>query len=248
MGQAGAPTRAPINRLLAALPAEDLAALWPRLEPIELGEQYPLHRHGEPIKSVFFPESGWASLMAILADGGSAEVGIIGSEGMVGLPVLFGEDRAEFDVLVQGPGTALRLSNASFREELDRNPTFRRIMLRYALARHIQSTQLSACSARHHVDQRLARKLLMAHDRAGGDRFPVTHESLALMLGVRRAGVTVAAGQLQRAGLIRYAAGHVTITHRAGLEAFACECYRTICAGYERLLGPAAETGLAERR
>ena len=200
LGQAGAPTRAPINRLLAALPAEDLAALWPRLEPIELGEQYPLHRHGEPIKSVFFPESGWASLMAILADGGSAEVGIIGSEGMVGLPVLFGEDRAEFDVLVQGPGTALRLSNASFREELDRNPTFRRIMLRYALARHIQSTQLAACSARHHVDQRLARKLLMAHDCAGGDRFPITHESLALMLGVRRAGVTVAAGQFSGRG------------------------------------------------
>jgi CRP-like cAMP-binding protein len=242
-----APLRAPVNRLLAALPAEDLAALWPRLEPVVLTEHQALHRHFEPIKSVYFPESGWFSLLVTLADGGSAEVGIVGREGMVGLPVLLGTDDAELNVMIQAPGTALRLGNAAFREELDRSPFFRKLLLRYVLARHVQSTQFAACNARHNVDQRLARKLLMMHDRANGDDFPITHESLAIVLGVRRAGVTVAAGQLQRAGLIRYTAGHITITNRPGLEAVACECYGVIQSAYSRLLAP-GEANAAERR
>jgi CRP-like cAMP-binding protein len=236
------------NRLLAALPSDELARLWPRLEPVEFKDHETLHRQGDPIRAVYFLESGWSSLQSMLADGSSAEVGIVGREGMVGLTVLLGDHLAGVEARIQCPGAALTLTAGAFREELDRNPAFRSLLLRYALARYLQAVHLVACNARHHVDQRLARKLLMAHDRADGDEFSVTHESLSNMLGVRRAGVTVAAGHLQKAGLIRYSAGRLTISDRPGLEAAACECYGLVRDAFDRLLGPTVQPGTAHWR
>lgn len=224
------------NRLLAALPPEELARLWPRLEPFELTARRTLHSQGEPLPAAYFPEAGWVSLLVRLEDGESAEVGVVGREGMVGMPLMLGGTDAELDALVQCPGTALRLGAAAFHAAMEASPAFHDLMLRYALVRHVHATRMAACNARHPLGQRLARSLLMAHDRADGDT-PITHEVLSMMLGVRRAGVTVAAGAMQKAGLIRYYPGHITITDRAGLEAYACECYGVIRHAFDRLLG-----------
>jgi CRP-like cAMP-binding protein len=231
-------TPAPRNRLLAALPPEDLARLWPRLQPVELVFRQTLHAPEEPITAVYFPETGYLSRLAPMDDGDSAEVGLVGPEGMIGLAILLGGDRDGFEILVQVPGTALRMGAGAFREELDRIPALRAVLNRYALAHFEQVARSAACNGRHHVEQRLARWLLMAHDRVEGDEFPMTHEFMSMMLGVRRAGITVAAGTLQKAGLIRYERGRMEITDRPGLEAAACECYGIDRRAYDRLLGP----------
>jgi CRP-like cAMP-binding protein len=159
-------------------------------------------------------------------DGDFAEVGLIGPEGMIGLAVLLEGDCDSFEIMVQVPGTALRTDAGAFREEVDRMPALRMVLHRYALAHFEQVARSAACNGRHNVDQRLARWLLMAHDRVEGDEFPMTHEFLAMMLGVRRAGITVAAGALQKAGLIRYERGRIAITDRPGLEAATCGVLR----------------------
>jgi CRP-like cAMP-binding protein len=239
---------APRNRLLAALPPEDLARLWPRLEAVELPLRRVLHAAGEPIAAVFFPETGYASMLATLEDGDAAEVGVIGREGMVGLPVLLGADHDDLEAMVQNAGAALRLSKAAFRQEFDRIPAFRTLLLRYALVHHGQVARTAACNGRHHTDQRLARWLLMAHDRVEADEFPMTHEFLSMMLGVRRAGITVAAGQLQKAGFIRYERGCIEMTDRSGLESASCECYGVVRRAYDDLLGPPEGTRGVYRR
>jgi CRP-like cAMP-binding protein len=237
-------TPAPRNRLLAALPPEDLARLRPRLQPVELASRQVLHAPEEPVTAVHFPETGYCSRLAPMDDGDSAEVGLVGPEGVVELSILHGGDRDGFEVMVQVPGTALRMEAGALRDELDRIPALRALMLRYALAHFEQVARTAACNGRHHTDQRLARWLLMAHDRVEGDEFPTTHEFLSMMLGVRRAGVTVAAGTLQKAGLIRYERGRMRITDRPGLEAAACECYGMARRAHERLLGvPAGARG-----
>lgn len=205
---------------------------------MELPLRMTLHAAGEPIAAVYFPETGWVSMVAPLEDGDAAEVGLVGREGMVGLPVLLGADNYDIEALVQCSGTALRMDAAAFREELERAPAFRDLLLRYALVHHGQVARTAACNGRHHTEQRLARWLLMAHDRAEGDDFPMTHEFLGMMLGVRRAGVTVAAGVLQRAGFIRYERGRIEVTDLPGLHAAACKCYDVARRAYDRLLGP----------
>ena len=228
---------APRNHLLAALPSEDLARLWPRLEPVELPFRHVVQVPEEPITAVHFPEEGWISMMALLSDGGAAEVGLIGREGMLGLPVFFGAETTTLEGMVQGPGKALRLSAAAFREELEAIPSLRPLLLRYAFAHQQQVAQTAACNGRHVLEQRLARWLLMAHDRADGDDFPMTQEFLATMLCVHRPGVTVAARVLQQTGYIRYAPGNITVTDRAGLEEVACECYGAVRRQFRQLLG-----------
>jgi CRP-like cAMP-binding protein len=198
---ADATSTTPRNRLLAALPPDDLARLRRWLHPVELPHQRVLHVAREPIEAVYFPETGYVSALAYMEDGDAAEVGMVGREGFIGLPLLLGAECDDIEAMVQSPGTALRMAAAEFREELERIPAFRTLLLRYALVHHGQVARTAACNGRHHTDQRLARWLLMAHDRARTDEFPMTHEFLAMMLGVRRAGVTVAAGQLQKAGL-----------------------------------------------
>lgn len=225
----------PPNRLLAALPRAELRRLMPQLERRELPARHTLHAADEPIPAVHFPEDGAFYMLAILQGGDSAEAGVIGREGMVGLPLLLGADSTPFDATTQAGGTVLRLEGAAFQEEMDRPSALRPLLMRYAMACFIQVAQTAACNIRHHLDHRLARWLLAADDRADGDPFPMTHEFLAMILGVRRAGITVAAGGLQKVGLIQYGAGRMQVTDRLGLEAACCECYGVVERAFQRL-------------
>ena len=182
------------NQLLTCLSAGDFAYLAPHLQRVDLVVRNSIHGTGQAITKVFFPERGYASMLAALDEGDTAEVGMIGSEGMIGLPLVFGTDRSLVEAMVQGSGTAIRLAADIFQRTLEDRPAFRAVLLRYAMAFNVQVTMTAACNGRHLVEQRLARWLLMAHDRTVGDEFVMTHEFLSTMLGVRRAGITVAAG------------------------------------------------------
>ena len=228
------------NGLLAALPPGDLARLRPRLHPVELPFDQTLYPADAAVDAVLFPESGMVSLLATLDDGEQVEVGIAGREGLVGIPLVLGDDRSLVEARVQLGGTALRIGAAALREEMEASAALRALLNRYALAFHAQVTMTAACNARHAIEQRLARWLLIAHDRAGADEFPMTHEFVSMMLGVRRPGVTIAAGVLQNAGLIHYARGRMEVTDRPGLEAASCECYHTARREFARLLGSSA--------
>jgi CRP-like cAMP-binding protein len=237
MAIADQPIPAPRNRLLAALPAAELARLWPRLERVELEFGKTLYTPEEPISSVYFPETGYLSRLAPMEDGDSAEIGLVGPEGMTGMSLLLGADRENFEMLVQVPGTAMRMGAAGFRAALDDIPSLGPLLHRYVLAHFEQVARTGACNGRHDINQRLARWLLMSHDRVEGDEFPMTHEFMSMMLGVRRAGVTVAASALQKAGLIRYVKGRMVVTDRPGLEAATCECYGMARRAHDSLFG-----------
>jgi CRP-like cAMP-binding protein len=225
------------NRLLSALPPASLARLWPQLTPVELELREVLHRPEQPISTVYFPETGWCSMLAPLESGDAAEVGHIGYDGLVGLPVILGEPFYDLEAMVQCPGGALAMETDALWAAMEHDPVLRTLLLRYALLHHGQVARTAACNGRHHIEQRLARWLLMAHDRSEGDEFPMTHEFLGMMLGVRRAGITVAAGALQKAGLISYRVGRMRITDRPGLENSACECYGISRRAFDRLFG-----------
>ena len=237
------PVPAPRNRLLAALPAEDLARLCPQLEPIDVKLHQVLHAANEPITAVYFPKAGMVSLVSVLTTGGAAEMGIVGSEGMVGVPLLLGGDSSAVEAICQGPGPMLRLQADLFEQALNESPALRKLLLRYTLAFQHQVSQTAACNSSHILRQRLARWLLIAHDRAVGNDFAMTQEFLAQMLCVYRPSVTTTAGSLQRAGLIRYSAGRVTVLDRAGLEAAACECIGTVRHQFKKLIGTAEGSG-----
>lgn len=227
----------PRNRLLAALPPQSLARLRPKLTLVEMPIRRTLHEPEIPIRTVYFHETGWTSMLAVLEDGDGAEVGLVGCEGVVGLPVLLGAENDDLEALVQAPGTAYSLDAEELRQAMEEDPALRHLLLRFALAFHGQVARTGACNGRHLIEQRLARWLLMAHDRAEEDEFPMTHEFLAMMLGVRRAGVTVAAGALQKAQFVSYERGCVRVLNRRGLEGAACECYGVTRRAYDRLLG-----------
>ena len=230
------------NHLLASLPPDDFAALGGSLRPLDLVPKRTLHAPDRPIETVYFPESGMVSMVAALEDGQLMEVGIVGREGMVGLPVVLGVDSGSVEAMVQVSGAALGLPAASLVEALGRSPALKALLLRYAQAFHVQVAQTAACNGRHPVEERLARWLLMAHDRAGRPSFPMTQEFIATMLGVRRAGVSLAAGILQRAGVIAYRHGRIAVLDRTGLEGTSCECYGAVRRHFERLLDtPAGE-------
>lgn len=228
------------NELLAALPPEELERLRPRLQPVELPFDKTLVPADGAVEAVLFPEGGMCSLLATLEGGEQVEVGVVGREGLVGLPLVFGDDRSLVEVRVQMEGKALRLGAAALRAAMEESAALRGLLHRYALAFQAQVTMTAACNTRHAIEQRLARWLLIAHDRAGADEFPMTHEFLSVMLGVRRPGVSLAAGVLQKAGLIRYVRGRMEITDRPGLEAASCECYHVTKREFERLLGKGA--------
>jgi CRP-like cAMP-binding protein len=231
------PVPAQRNRLLAALPAEDLARLWPQLEPTDVKLRQVVHASDEPIAAVFFPEAGMVSMITQLTDGRAAEVGVVGSEGMVGMPLLLGGDSSAVEAFCQAAGPMLRLRADLFLRALDESPALRGLLLRYTLAFQQQVAQTAACNGNHTLPQRLARWLLMAHDRAEGDEFVMTQEFMALMLCVHRPSVTLAAKYLQQAGLIRSGKGRVTVLDRARLEAAACECHGVVRRQFEKLLG-----------
>ena len=225
------------NRLLGLLPPRDYARLRPHLQRIPLTYRQALYRAHEPIGFVHFIETGVGSLVTTMTNGEPAEVGTIGNEGMVGLPLVWGDDRARTSVYVQVPGAGLRMKASLFKRELARSAWMRTVMLRYGHAFFNQVAQSAACNHFHFIQQRCCRWLLMTHDRMQSDQFPLTQELLATMLGVQRTGVTAAAGGLQRAGLIRYKRGNVTIVDRCGLERRSCECYRVSKMEFDRLLG-----------
>lgn len=240
MGTSDLPIR---NHLLRALDPRSLARLQPSLREFELENRVTLHRPGVPISTLYFPQSGWVSMIAGLEDGGGAEVGLVGTEGVVGLPVVLGADSDGLEAMVQCPGVALALDSRTLRDAMDQDGAFRTVMLRYALAHHGQVARTAACNGHHHIDQRLARWLLMAHDRSDGDQFPMTHEFLSMMLGVRRAGVSLAMAALQKAELIQYARGSIAVIDRPGLESASCECYESARAVSARLLPAGAAFG-----
>jgi CRP-like cAMP-binding protein len=225
------------NRLLGMLTQADHERLRPHLEPVHLEYKRSLYEADARIEFVWFIELGVGSLVNTMADGHAAEVGTIGNEGMVGLPIVFGDTQAPTAVYVQVPGEGLRMKATVFAKELAQSASMRKVMLHYAHAFFNQVAQSAACNQLHSLRQRCCRWLLMTHDRMGSDEFLLTQEFLAMMLGVQRSGVSAAASGLQRAGLIRYVRGNVSILDRAGLERQTCECYGIAKMEFDRLLG-----------
>jgi CRP-like cAMP-binding protein len=225
------------NRLLASLPPADFGRLAASLTPVTLSLKQFLLEADEPIEAAYFIETGMVSYLAYLEGGEALEVGVIGSEGMVGLPLILGVDHASVGAMIQLEGMALRIGAVALRQAFNESEALRNRLLRYMQALHIQVSQTAVCNNRHTLEERLARWLLMAHDRADGDRFAMTHEFMALMLGVRRSGVTITAGVLKQAGVIDYTNGQMTVVDRQGLEDVSCECYGTLQRQFEQLLG-----------
>ncbi len=224
------------NRLLGLLARGDYARLRPHLRRIPLEYRQSLYRAHEAITSVYFIETGVGSLVNAMKDGRAAEVGTVGNEGVVGLPVIFGDDRAPTSLYIQVPGAGLRMKASLFKAELARSAPMRAVMLRYAHAFFNQVAQSAACNQFHTIQQRCCRWMLMTHDRMQSDEFLLTQEFLAMMLGVQRTGVSAAAGALQRDGLIRYKRGNVSILDRRALERRTCECYGVSQREFDRLL------------
>ncbi len=227
----------PVNRLLALLSSRDNAALRPHLERLPLDYKQSLYRADKPVDFVYFIEAGVGSLVNTMANGQAAEVGTIGNEGIVGLPIVLGDDQAPTAVYVQVPGSGLRMKASLFKRELARSPTMQVVMLRYVHALFNQVAQSAACNHFHSLEQRCCRWLLMTRDRMDSDKFLLTQEFLAMMLGVQRPGVSIAAGGLQRAGLINYSRGNVAILDGVGLKKRSCECYGVSKREFDRLLG-----------
>ena len=225
------------NHLISLLPGRDRSRLLGMCESVPLDLGTVLCRSGEPTRHVYFPNDCFISLATGLKGEPGIEVGMVGREGMLGAQLALGVGTAPLHALVQGAGTARRIAAVPFRRELGASKALRQALNRYVYVLMAQLATSTACTRFHRVGPRLARWLLMSQDRAHSDSFHVTHEFLAFMLGVRRVGITRAAGDLQRRGFIRYHRGDVTVLDRAALEAAACDCYAADQRAYERLLG-----------
>ena len=223
------------NRLLTRLPRRDLQQLLPKLERVSLGLRDVLYRPEKPIDHVYFVEDGVVSLVSGLADGSAVEVGTVGNEGMVGLPVFFGATSSPLRAFAQVPGQALKLKTSDFRREVENGNALRYAINRYAQALFTQLSQSVACNRRHPVEQRCARWLLTTADRVTDKRFKLTQEFLAQMLGIRRASVNPVLQKFQKEQMLRYSMGEMEITNRRKLESVACECYQIIRNEYEKL-------------
>jgi CRP-like cAMP-binding protein len=224
------------NRLIAAQPQPDRNRILERCETFELAGGAILCESDQPLAYAYFPLVGFISLGAMLRGRQPLEMGLIGNEGMLGATLALGVETVPMSAVVRGPGTALRVSAAQLKLELEHNPFLLRTLTRYLFVLITQMSHTAACTHFHEIEPRLARWLLMAHDRAHADRFHLTHGFLADILGVRRSGVTIAAGALQQRGLICYTRGDMQILDRRGLEAASCPCYDTLQADYRRLL------------
>jgi CRP-like cAMP-binding protein len=228
------------NRLLELLPPDERTRLLRDLEEIQLPAKLLLARPGEPYSQVVFPLTGVVSVLVPMGEEPSVEAGVIGFEGMVGIPIALGADQGPHEVIVQVAGSGWRLSAIRFKELLFDNPGLQGVLQRYALTFMNQAARSSACNRMHDVNQRLARWLLLVHDRVQGDEFGLTQEFLSEMLGVRRPSVSLAAQTLQHAGLINYRWGRINVLDRRGLEDAGCEDYRQTVEEYENVFRPPA--------
>ncbi|GGC86080.1 Crp/Fnr family transcriptional regulator [Halopseudomonas salina] len=224
------------NRLLDSLTAQELERFVADSDMVDLKFGQVLAEPGERILHVYFPIDCLASLIVTLESGARLEVSMVGNEGMVGVSLMLGVQESSIQVLVKGGGTALRMSSACFQDHLERSPALKKAIKRYLNALMSQIAQSAACAHFHAVEPRLARWLLMTHDRTQGDQLHLTHEFLSSMLGVRRSGVTVAAKALQSRGLIGYQRGKITVHDRPGLEEASCHCYVADRQIYDRML------------
>jgi CRP-like cAMP-binding protein len=228
------------NSLLDGLPVETFSRLKPHLTVVDMTYGEEIHEPGERIEHVLFPTRGLISMVAGMEDGSAVEINMVGREGMFSVAAMLGDDRPSQRAMVQLAGHALRMKADLFRQEVEEDLTIRHLMLRYSMAVMSAISQTAACNRLHVLEQRCARWLLAARDRALDDTFPLTHEFLAMMLGVRRPGVTVAAQALQSSGLITYHHGMMTIIDRDGLQQRSCECYESVRDEFKRLLGTPA--------
>jgi len=222
----------PANKILSALPHEEYERLRPKLRDTQIKIGEILYRPEEPIDFVYFINRGIVSWLATLEDGNTVEAGVIGLEGVAGVAVLLGAASTPNVALVQSEVDALKISSRELVEEFRRNAELNRLILHFTHLLFTQVAQTAACNRLHTLDQRLARWLLMTHDRVSGDEFTLTQEFLSRMLGVRRAGVSVAANDLRQSGLIDYHRGNIKILNRQGLEAQSCECYQIVKQEY----------------
>ena len=225
-----------LNSLLAALPDAELKRWLPYLELIDLPLGDVLYESGNAEKSVYFPTSAIVSLLYVMENGDSAEIAVVGNEGMVGIALFMGGDSTPSRAVVQSAGRGYRLKAVVTKDEFDKFGPAARLLLRYAQALITQMSQTAVCNRHHSLDQQLCRWLLLSLDRLAGNHLVMTQELIANMLGVRREGVTDGASKLQKAGLIRYARGRITVLDRKGLEERVCECYAVVKQEYDRLL------------
>jgi CRP-like cAMP-binding protein len=226
------------NQLLDALPAAEWLRWQPQLELVDLPLGMVLYESGSTMGHVYFPTSAIVSLLYVLENGASAEIAVVGHEGIVGISIFMGGGSTPSRAVVQSAGKGFRLRSGAMKEEFGRSSPVMHLLLRYTQALITQMTQTAVCNRHHSLDQQLCRWLLLSLDRLPGDNLVMTQELIANMLGVRREGVTEAALSLQKAGLISYARGHIKVLDRPGLEQRTCECYQVVKTEYDRLLPP----------
>jgi CRP-like cAMP-binding protein len=227
----------PENNLLAALPPSDYERLVPHLKLVSLSTRQILYEAGETIAQVYFPNKAVVSIITTMEDGSTVEAGLVSNEGMVGIPIILGDNITTTTALVQIPDGAMQMDADILRSEFNRGTALQSVLLRYVQGMYTQIAQGSACNRLHKLEARLARWLLTVSDRLESEEFPLTQEFISQMLGVRRAGVTEAANILSQAGIIIYRRGQINILNREALEKTSCECYQIIEDEYVRLLG-----------
>jgi len=230
------PDNASQNHLLAALPATEFARLAPHLEPVPMLLGHTLYEPGEQLQHVYFPTTAIVSLLYVLESGASAEIAGVGNEGVLGISLFMGGDTTPSSAVVQTAGHGYRLPGRLLKEEFNRGGLMQRLLLRYTQALVTQMCQTAACNRHHSIEQQLCRWLLLTLDRLPSNELIMTQELVAAALGVRRESITEAAGNLQRAGVVRYRRGHIAVLERRGLEAGACECYAVVKKELARLL------------
>jgi CRP-like cAMP-binding protein len=224
------------NHLLAALSADDRARLFPQLEWVEMPLGQVLHEPEMPMRHVYFPTTAIVSLLYVMENGASAEIAVVGNEGIVGVTLFMGGETTTSRAVVQSAGASYRLKGPLLKDEFFRAGAMQRLLLRYTQALLTQMAQTAVCNRHHSLDEQLCRWLLLSLDRLASNELVMTQELIANMLGVRREGVTEAAGKLQKAGLIDYRRGHIKVIDRPGLEARTCECYAVVKKEFDRLL------------